>query len=205
MSSAKHFTEVLIGGKVYTLSGFEGEEYLQKVSSYLNHKITECANSEGYRKQSADTRNVLLALNIADDYFKAKKQGDSLENDIELKDKEMYDLKHELISAQIKLENAEKELAKMKEENNDLQMQIVRDEEPQKMIIKAVIFDSLFLYYDPERNRYHLCQTERSKSLPRRDPIMHSRRRSMQVRTPCMQAAAVLEPGRSQTILRKKR
>ena len=24
MSSAKHFTEVLIGGKVYTLSGFEG-------------------------------------------------------------------------------------------------------------------------------------------------------------------------------------
>ena len=42
MSSAKHFTEVLIGGKVYTLSGFEGEEYLQKVSSYLNHKITEC-------------------------------------------------------------------------------------------------------------------------------------------------------------------
>ena len=77
MSSAKHFTEVLIGGKVYTLSGFEGEEYLQKVSSYLNHKISECTNSEGYRKQSADTRNVLLALNIADDYFKAKKQGDS--------------------------------------------------------------------------------------------------------------------------------
>ena len=72
MSSAKHFTEVLIGGKVYTLSGFEGEEYLQKVSSYLNHKITECTNSEGYRKQSADTRNVLLALNIADDYFKAR-------------------------------------------------------------------------------------------------------------------------------------
>ena len=24
MSSAKHFTEVLIGGKVYTLSGFRG-------------------------------------------------------------------------------------------------------------------------------------------------------------------------------------
>ena len=129
MSSAKHFTEVLIGGKVYTLSGFEGEEYLQKVSSYLNHKITECANSEGYRKQSADTRNVLLALNIADDYFKAKKQGDSLESDIELKDKEMYDLKHELISVQIKLE---KELAKMKEENNDLQMQIVKLETEMK-------------------------------------------------------------------------
>lgn len=126
MASSKNFTEVLIGGKVYTLSGFEGEEYLQKVSSYLNHKITECANSEGYRKQSADTRNVLLALNIADDYFKAKKQGDSLESDIELKDKEMYDLKHELISVQIKLENAEKAMDKLKEENKELQMKIVQ-------------------------------------------------------------------------------
>jgi cell division protein ZapA len=126
MSSAKHFTEVLIGGKVYTLGGFEGEEYLQKVSSYLNHKLNECANSEGYRKQSSDTRNILLAINIANDYFKARKQADSLENDIEMKDKEMYDLKHELISAQIRLENSEKELEKMKDENNDLQMQIVK-------------------------------------------------------------------------------
>ena len=126
MSSAKHITEVLIAGKVYTISGFEGEEYLQKVSSYLNSKINECASSDGYRKQSADTRNVLLALNIADDYFKAKKQGDSMESDIELKDKEMYDLKHELISSQIRLENVEKELSSLKEENNDLQMQIVK-------------------------------------------------------------------------------
>jgi len=126
MSSAKHFTEVLIGGKVYTLSGFEGEEYLQKVSSYLNHKINECVNTDGYRKQSAETRNILLAINIADDYFKAKKQADSMENDIEFKDKEMYDLKHELITSQIRLENTEKELMKVKDENNDLQMQIVK-------------------------------------------------------------------------------
>ena len=132
MSSGKRYTDVLIGGKVYTLGGFEGEEYLQRVSTYLNHKINECASSDGYRKQSADTRNVLLALTIADDYFKAKRQGESLESDIELKDKEMYDLKHELISAQIKLESIEKELAKLKEENNDLQMQIVKLETENK-------------------------------------------------------------------------
>lgn len=132
MASSKNYTEVLIGGKVFTLSGFESEEYLQKVSTYLNHKIEECSSSDGYRKQSSETRSILLALNIADDYFKAKKQGGTLESDIETKDKEMYDLKHELISAQIKLENAEKELAKMKEENNDLQMQIVKLETEMK-------------------------------------------------------------------------
>ena len=120
MSSAKHFTEVLIGGKVYTLSGFEGEEYLQKVSSYLNHKITECANSEGYRKQSADTRNVLLALNIADDYFKAKAQAEKLEREIEAKEKEIYNLKHDLIAEQIQSENDKKEIKRLDTENREL-------------------------------------------------------------------------------------
>lgn len=37
MASSKNYTEVLIGGKVFTLSGFESEDYLQKVSTYLNH------------------------------------------------------------------------------------------------------------------------------------------------------------------------
>ena len=122
MASSKNYTEVLIGGKVFTLSGFESEDYLQKVSTYLNHKIEECT----YRKQSAEARSVLLALNIADDYFKAKKQGGALESDIEAKDKEMYDLKHELISVQIKYENAEKALDKLKAENQELQMKIVQ-------------------------------------------------------------------------------
>ena len=118
MASSKNFTEVLIGGKVYTLSGFEGEEYLQKVSSYLNHKITECANSEGYRKQSADTRNVLLALNIADDYFKAKKQAEIFEQDLQQKDQEMYDLKHELISLKMQIEEAKKAEQEAQEQKN---------------------------------------------------------------------------------------
>lgn len=126
MASSKNFTEVLIGGKVFTLSGFESEEYLQRVSTYLNHKITECSNIDGYRRQNAENRSTILALNIADDYFKAKKQGAALEQEVQQKDKEMYDLKHELISTQIKCENLEQELAKLKEEKQQLQMQVVK-------------------------------------------------------------------------------
>ena len=132
MSVQKNYTEVLIGGKVFTLSGFESEEYLQRVSTYLNHKISECMETEGYKKQSAETRSLLLSLNIADDYFKAKDQTSVLEDDIEAKDKEMYDLKHELISAQIKLENAESAIDKLKEENKELQMKIVKLETEMK-------------------------------------------------------------------------
>ena len=126
MVSSKNSTEVLIGGKVFTLSGFESEEYLQKVSTYLNHKIAECTSMDGYRRQSAENRSILLALNIADDYFKAKKQGAVLETDVEQKDKEMYDLKHELISTQIRCDNLESELQKLREENQRLQMTIVK-------------------------------------------------------------------------------
>ena len=70
MASGKNYTEVLIGGKVFTLGGFESEEYLQKVSTYLNHKIAECTAAENYRRQSAELRSILLSLNIADDYLR---------------------------------------------------------------------------------------------------------------------------------------
>lgn len=132
MTSSKNYTEVIIDGKVFTLSGFESEEYLQQVSTYLNHKISECTSSEGYGRQSAETRNILLALNIADDYFKEKKQSIALESDVEEKDKEMYDLKHELISTQIKFENLERDLEKEKNENQQLQMKIVKLEAEMK-------------------------------------------------------------------------
>ena len=126
MASSKNFTEVLIGGKVFTLSGFESEEYLQKVSTYLNHKIEECSNSDGYRKQSAETRSILLALNIADDYYKAKEQAEKLEEDIREKDKEIYDLKHELISAQIREESRESAAGELEKENRELLLEKAR-------------------------------------------------------------------------------
>ncbi len=102
--------EVVIGGKVITLSGNESEEYLQKVSSYINNKIAEYNNVDSFRRQPADMQNVLLLLNIADDYFKVKKEIESLQDEIEAKDRELYDLKHELIASQIKLESREKQI-----------------------------------------------------------------------------------------------
>ena len=105
--SSKTDTEVIINGKVYTLSGYESEEYLQKVASYINNKINEYSKIESFRRLPLDTQNVLLQLNVADDYLKAKKQISMLEEELQAKEKELYDLKHELISSQIRLENAE--------------------------------------------------------------------------------------------------
>ena len=111
--ASKTDTEVIIGGKVFTLSGYESEEYLQKVASYINNKVNEYSKMDSFRRQPLDTQGVLLQLNIADDYFKAKKQISMLEEELQRKEKELYDLKHELISSQIKMENMEKDSREM--------------------------------------------------------------------------------------------
>lgn len=124
--SSKNKTEVLIDGKIYTLSGYESEEYLQRVATYINNKIAEIKTSEGYHRLPSDLQGIMLNLNTADDYFKAKKQADSLEAQLAEKDKELYEIKHELISVQIKLETAEKTLTTLQDEASDDQKRIVQ-------------------------------------------------------------------------------
>ena len=124
--AAKTDTEVIIGGKVFTLSGYESEEYLQRVALYINNKVSEYSKVDSFRRQSTDTQAVLLQLNIADDYFKAKKQIAVLEEEMETKEKEVYDLKHELIAAQIKMESMEKAMKAMQEEISDNGKKIIR-------------------------------------------------------------------------------
>jgi cell division protein ZapA len=124
--SSKNKTEVLIAGKIFTLSGYESEEYLQKVATYINNKIAEFKKLDGYNHQSKENKSILLELNIADDYFKAKKQVEMVEEELSEKDKELYDLKHELINAQIRLETAEKEIKELEEKSTEFQKEIVR-------------------------------------------------------------------------------
>ena len=126
--ASKTDTEVIIGGKVFTLCGYESEEYLQKVASYINNKVAEYNKIDSFKRQPLDTQNVLLQLNIADDYFKAKKQIAMLEEDIQAKEKDLYDLKHELISTQIKLESAENSVKDMQRELNENTKKIIRME-----------------------------------------------------------------------------
>jgi len=124
--AVKHDTEVVINGKVFTLSGYESEEYLQRVAAYINSKISEYNKIESFSRQSIDVQNTLLQLNIADDYFKVREKYDSLKEASEAKDKELYDVKHDLITNQIKMKSLEESLQKLRIENNENQKKIVK-------------------------------------------------------------------------------
>ena len=100
----KNYTEVLIDGNIYTLGGSEEQEYLQKVAAYINQKIGILKAQPGFTRQNKDYQEVMIYLNLADDYFKTLQEAKMLraqKNDLE---KEIYSLKHELIGVQMKLD-----------------------------------------------------------------------------------------------------
>ena len=100
----KNTADVLINGKVYTISGYESTAYLQKVATYLNEMEEKVAVMEGYARLTADEKQLLKNMNLADVYFKADAARESLEKEKEQKDRELYSLKHDLIDAKMEKE-----------------------------------------------------------------------------------------------------
>ena len=122
----KNGIEVIINGKRVNLGGYESEEYLQRVATYLNAKYNELKNLESYRMLDLEMKNMVLQLNLADDYFKLKKQMEETSGDSVAKSGEIFDLKHEVITAQTKLEAAQREIEALKKENLEAQKRIIR-------------------------------------------------------------------------------
>ena len=104
MASSKNYTEVLIDGNIYTLGGSEEHEYLQKVAAYINQKIGILKAQPGFTRQNKDYQEVMIYLNLADDYFKTLQEAKMLRAQKNELEKEVYSLKHELISVQMQLD-----------------------------------------------------------------------------------------------------
>lgn len=134
--AVKNTAQVIIGGKIITLGGYESEEYFQKVASYINNKIAELSGMPGYSRQPMESKHTLLSLNIADDYFKAKKQAEVFELDLQQKDQEMYDLKHELISIRMQIEESQKQAKEALEQKSLLEGKIKELEKELDEILK---------------------------------------------------------------------
>ena len=110
---SRTYTDVIIAGKVYTLGGYESEEYLQKIAGYLNGKNSELRKVDGFLRQTPDYQNILMQLNVADDYFKASEELAEVKETAEAQEKELYALKHQLVTVQMKLEKLRREMDQM--------------------------------------------------------------------------------------------
>ncbi|MBO5246831.1 MAG: cell division protein ZapA [Eubacterium sp.] len=132
--STKKSTVVVIDKKEYNLSGFEEEDYLQRVAAYINQKITEMNQQDSYKRIPQDMKNLMLNLNLADDYFKAKEQAGSAGSKFSDLEKEIFDLKHQLVDAQMQLDDANTKLAEV---NSRMELVKAQNEQMQTLIEEA--------------------------------------------------------------------
>ena len=119
-------TQVVIDGKVLTLYGYESSEHMQKVAAYINDTILEFKKMDSFKRLNQDSRNHLIELNIADDYFKAKKQVELLQQELKTKQEELYNLKHDIINKDIEIETTKEALKKMEQEINENHQKILK-------------------------------------------------------------------------------
>ena len=126
----KNTAEVLINGKVYTISGYESTAYLNKVATYLNEMEEQISQTENYNLLSQDEKQLLKNMNLADLYFKAEETRGTLEQQAEQKDREIYSLKHDLID--VRMENDR--LTKQMEE---LETQLTEARKRQERVTRA--------------------------------------------------------------------
>ncbi len=119
-------SKVLIGGNVYTLSGNESEEYLQRVALYINKKMDEVRNSDNGKSLNTRLQSVLLAINIADDYYKMKVKNEEMQASFDDHNKEINHLKalldnyKEQEQRQVqRIEQLEQEIERYKKELDD--------------------------------------------------------------------------------------
>ena len=126
----KNTAEVLINGKVYTISGYESTAYLHKVATYLNEMEEQISQTENYNLLSQDEKQLLKNMNLADLYFKAEETRGTLEQQAEQEDREIYSLKHDLID--VRMENDR--LTKQMEE---LETQLTEARKRQERVTRA--------------------------------------------------------------------
>ena len=124
--NTKNDVEVIINGKQYTLSGYESSEYLQKIATHINDKYAQFKQNDGFTKLDADMKNILLAINLSDDFYKAQQSAEELQKVKEDLEKEIFNMKHDMIAMKVQIEERDKELEALKQEKTEAEHKVIR-------------------------------------------------------------------------------
>ena len=90
-------TTVRISGRDYTITGYDSEDYVRRVATYVDRKLKEL---RAVTKLPGDDLAVLAAVNVTDDMLKAHDENARLRD--------------ELLEARQALQSAENEIALLK-------------------------------------------------------------------------------------------
>ncbi len=104
----KNDAQVVINGKPYNIAGYENVEYLHRIADYINKKQAELREQVRSNIINDSERNILIMINIADDYLKLKDREETGAADLD-RQREINALKKELAETRRLLEKAEEE------------------------------------------------------------------------------------------------
>ena len=85
--------EAKIRGKYYTIVAPEPEEYIYKICSYVDKKVSEIANMNP--RLGTEMSSILTAINVSDELFKTIDREDNLRKQILEYGKELRRLEEE--------------------------------------------------------------------------------------------------------------
>lgn len=108
--------DVLIGGDVITLRSTEEPEYLHRLARYIDKKITDVTKASQSAAIDERVRTLLIALNVADDYFKVIDGFTELEGVQKKFAKEMGRMQKENTLLQQRINELQEELGKTRSE-----------------------------------------------------------------------------------------
>ena len=109
--------EVIICGEVITLRSNEEEAHLQRIARYIDRKLTDLTAANANASFNERIRTLLIALNVADEYFKASDalarvnvEQEKYMNEIALMQEENELLQEKFYELQAELANTRAEL-----------------------------------------------------------------------------------------------
>ena len=111
----KNKISIRICGKEYAIVGYESDEYMQKVSLYIDKKMKEVIKNNS--KLSTAQAAVLTSINIADDYYKTLEAYTTVENEFSRSNIEFERIKKEF-------DELKKEIERSKEKSQEYEIKI---------------------------------------------------------------------------------
>ena len=75
----KSMVQVVIGGKVLTMGGYDDETHIQRIASCVNRVMRQMEDADEYRCLPADLKPIFIHINIADELVTAQELIEQLE------------------------------------------------------------------------------------------------------------------------------
>ena len=117
MNEKRITTKVRIGGVEYVISSTAEESYVRNIAYYVDKKLEELSKAD--KRLSTAMAAVLACVNVADDLFRAREDGETLRG-------QLLEYADEAGSLKAQNQKLAMENKRLMEENRNLQLQNAR-------------------------------------------------------------------------------